>query len=66
LCELFGGVETHAYTELKLAALATISPTSPVLQFDKPIISESLTGVVSLSFNEKRAQSLPVYDDGSV
>ena len=59
LCELFGGGETHAYTVLKLAALARppnvarfFNPTSPLFQI-------LLHVFVGLSFDEKRAQSLP-------
>jgi hypothetical protein len=58
LCELFGGGETHAYTVLKIAALATIIPTSAGFQSHKPIISESLSGVCRPFVDEKRAQSL--------
>ena len=51
LCELFGGGETHAYTVLKLAALATSTQLARFFNPHKPIISETLTVFIGLLFS---------------
>jgi len=65
--ELFGGGETHADIVSKLAALASITATSPGSPIPQAhYFRVSYTCLSAFRFDEKRAQSLPSAVTGGV